>query len=57
MCHCIEHNGARSERGDKLPFQDIVEHLEGAIGERIHAKDNPVRNPNEKFRAYLNFRG
>lgn len=42
---------------DKQPLEDVMKHLEKAIGDRIYVKNNPISNPNEEFRTHMNFKG
>ncbi|MCM1002004.1 ankyrin repeat domain-containing protein [Wolbachia pipientis] len=42
---------------DKQPLEDVMKHLEKAIGDRMYAKNNPISNPNEEFRTHMNFKG
>ncbi|MCM1001008.1 MAG: ankyrin repeat domain-containing protein [Wolbachia endosymbiont of Melophagus ovinus] len=42
---------------DKQQLEDVMKHLEKAIGDRIYVKNNPISNPNEEFRTHMNFKG
>lgn len=50
LLHFIQNSGEQQ-------LEDVIGHLEKAIGCRIYAKNNPIRNPNKEFCAHLNFSG
>lgn len=50
LLHFVQNPGKQS-------LKDAIEHLEKAIGDRIYAKNNPVRNLNEEFRTHMDFTG
>jgi hypothetical protein len=50
LLHFVQKPGEQS-------LKDAIEHLEKAIGDRIYAKNNPIRNPNEEFCTHMDFTG